>query len=447
MIYRDELLFDRPDDQHAYEQHAFTCEPFHNLVQHNLIADDGVSFRFRRDPAEAKTDFFASEDRWCRPVMVRTGPDGALWVVDMYRYMIEHPQWLPKNGKDELRPWYRSGEDRGRIYRIVRSERSTRKVPQLADLSAHQLVAVLESPNGWQRDTAQRMLVRRKQRAASGPLQELARKSKRPLARLHALWTLDGLGAIQAKTLEAALADSHAGVRRNAVRIVSHVVVDANKLAGLVDDLDAKVRLELASTLGACEDPTASAALADLLIRSASDPYIKANAMSSLRPENVSTVLSAALQSTESSSKSITLKLIDQAIAMGMKKPIGRVIEFVCPPQGKQPDRKHFEALSRVLDSLARQKWTADKLSESARQRITKAIQHARTTAENETAKEDVRASAIHLLGRDATRLDHDFKLMERLLAPQSPAVVQQAVVTRLAQRSEPKVGGVLLAG
>ncbi|MDA1233134.1 MAG: hypothetical protein O2856_20410, partial [Planctomycetota bacterium] len=107
-------------DQILEIQHAFTCEPFSNLIQHNLLIDDGVSFRLERDPAEInKTDFFASEDRWCRPVMARTGPDGALWIVDMYRYMIEHPHWLPKEGQDELRPFFRSGEDQGRIYRVV----------------------------------------------------------------------------------------------------------------------------------------------------------------------------------------------------------------------------------------------------------------------------------------------------------------------------------------
>ncbi len=131
IVYLDELLFG-PESRSCLPgrisaegglgtQHAFTCEPFSNLVQHNLLIDDGVSFRLERDPAEAdaKTDFFASEDRWCRPVMVRTGPDGALWIVDMYRYMIEHPHWLPKEGQDELRPFFRSGDDRGRIYRIV----------------------------------------------------------------------------------------------------------------------------------------------------------------------------------------------------------------------------------------------------------------------------------------------------------------------------------------
>ena len=91
MVYRDELLFPR-----GGERHAFTCEPFHNVVQHNIIFRKGSTFAARRDPAESKVDFIASKDRWFRPVMVRTGPDGALWVVDMYRYMIEHPQWLPK---------------------------------------------------------------------------------------------------------------------------------------------------------------------------------------------------------------------------------------------------------------------------------------------------------------------------------------------------------------
>src|SRR5690606_34371947 len=96
MIYRDELLFGGGD-----QQHSFTCEPFHNLVHHAVLSEDGVSFHAERAPEEQQSEFFTSEDRWCRPVMAKTGPDGALWVVDMYRYMIEHPQWLPKEGQEE----------------------------------------------------------------------------------------------------------------------------------------------------------------------------------------------------------------------------------------------------------------------------------------------------------------------------------------------------------
>ena len=441
-IYRDNLLFDR-----GAEQHAFTCEPFHNLVQHNLIKDDGVSFQFRRDPAEQKTDFFASEDRWCRPVMARTGPDGALWIVDMYRYMIEHPQFLPQHGKDELRPWYRTGNDRGRIYRVVRSDRPARKIPRLADLPPEDLVAVLESPNGWQRDVTQRLIVRRKQQAVSERLQALAKGSEQPLARLHSLWTLDGLGAVSASTLEAALADSHAGVRRNALRIASRVVVDANKLAMLVNDPDAKVRLELASTLGAYDDQAASAALANLALGADGDRYITAAVMGSLSRRNVSAVLAAVVLSGGRESEPVILELIGQAVAMGEKESIAHVVELVCSPKGKRPEAMRFEALATILDGLAKRKWPIETLPSTARDRIVETIQAARLATEEPAASEGARAVSILLLGREDARRHEDLQLMQRLLIPQSPSTLQRAVVSHLARRSESSIAEVLMAG
>ena len=442
MIYRDELLFDR-----GAEQHAFTCEPFHNLVQHNIIADDGVSFRFRRDPAESKTDFFASEDRWCRPVMVRTGPNGALWVVDIYRYMIEHPQWLPNTGKDELRPWYRSGEDRGRIYRIVRSDRPARKVTQLDNLSPQQLVRTLESPNGWQRDTAQRLLVRNGQTAATAMLRKLALESAHPLARLHALCTLDGLGSLERSTLETALADRHAGVRRHAVRLAARGDVDSRKLAQLVDDPDAKVRLELASTLGACDDDTASSALANLALRTTGDPYITAAVMSSLNPRNVAAVLATVVNSADQESQPLVLDLIGQSVAMGDAEAVSRVVELACSTGDTAAKAWQLNALALALDGLAKRDWSTDRLSEAHRTHIATTIQYARVATTNQTASDDLRASSVRLLSREDDRLADDFQLMEQLLVPQSPVVVQHAVVRRLAERAEPIVAKILLSG
>ncbi len=154
MIYNDRLLFGSTG-----QSHAFTCEPFHNLVQHNVLADDGVSFSASRPVGEGKFDFFASEDRWSRPVMVRTGPDGALWVADMYRYMIEHPDWLPPVGKEELLPHYRLGDDKGRIYRIVPENFAERKPWPFTDNKVSTLVAAMNSTNDWQRDKAQQQLL------------------------------------------------------------------------------------------------------------------------------------------------------------------------------------------------------------------------------------------------------------------------------------------------
>ncbi|MCA9181987.1 MAG: hypothetical protein KDA51_11060, partial [Planctomycetales bacterium] len=287
MVYGDDLLFARK----AHEQNAFTCEPFHNLVQHNIIYDDGVSFSFRRDPAESEFDFFASEDRWCRPVMVRTGPDGGLWVVDMYRYMIEHPDWLPPEGKEELRPHFRSGEDRGRIYRIVPKGSEHRTATRLAGMSTTELVAALDSSNVWQRDTAQQLLVRKRDLSACEALGEMVSRCTNPLARMQAMCTLDGLGALTSDVLQTALADSQAGVRRQAVRLATSDLIKVASLVPLAADPDLKVRLQLAATLGAFEGPLAASTLAKLAADSAGEPFIVANVMSSLNANNITEVL------------------------------------------------------------------------------------------------------------------------------------------------------------
>jgi putative membrane-bound dehydrogenase-like protein len=276
MIYRDELLFGR-----GLESHAFTCEPFHNVVQHNIVTDAGVSFTARRAPGEERSEFFSSEDRWCRPVMTRTGPDGALWVVDMYRYMIEHPEWLPKEGRAELLPHYRLGEDRGRIYRVFPSGTAPRKITRLDKLSSAQLVAALNSPNEWQRDRAHMMLVWRNDQTVTPQLEKMAAESANPLARVHALCLAETPTAILR-----ALGDAHSGVRENALRLAerhgSPEIINA--AAKLVNDPDAKVRLQLAFTLGEWNSTVAGEALARLALRDSTDPFMVAAVLSSAVP-------------------------------------------------------------------------------------------------------------------------------------------------------------------
>ncbi len=283
MIYRDELLFGKSA---TGEMHAFTCEPFHNLVQHNLIAHAGVSFTARRAPGEETSEFFASEDRWCRPVMTRTGPDGALWVVDMYRYMIEHPDWLPKEGKAELLPHYRLGEDRGRIYRVFPSGITPEKTMQLNRRSSPELVAALDSSNEWQRDKAHMLLLWRADQTALEPLARMARENANPLARLHALCVLDQLGAGMNETLTGAFEDSHPGIRENALRIAERHAAPSliAAAAKLVDDPDTKVRLQLAFTLGEWKGESAGEALGRLALANHAEPFIVAAVLSSAVP-------------------------------------------------------------------------------------------------------------------------------------------------------------------
>lgn len=433
MVYRDSLLFPLGE-----QQHAFTCEPFHNLVQHNLIEADGPTFTARRDPAEGNVDFFASSDPWCRPVMVRTGPDGGLWVVDMYRFMIEHPDWLPENGKDELRPWYRAGSDRGRIYRIVPQGQSAPRPPVLSAEDPDALVAALASSNGVVRDMAQRMLVRSGRASLREPLELLLAESSNPRARLHALCTLDGLGCLAPATLQAALDDPHAGVRRQAVRLAAATPVDLSPLLARLDDGDAAVRLELAATLGRYPGQEAALGLARLLGDPESRGYVAAAAMTSLTPENVWPVLQAVGEQGDSQAQ-LRATLMSQAIAMGDAATLERVVSLAC---GDQP-----RSLAGVLDELGKRPGAIDSLGEVVRLQVAASIEAARQITADDGVPPNLRADAVRLLARETQRRADDVALLKRLLMPQSPIPLQHAILEHLASRSEPDVADILLAG
>ncbi|MFC5456662.1 neutral/alkaline non-lysosomal ceramidase N-terminal domain-containing protein [Prosthecobacter fluviatilis] len=270
-VYRDRVLFD------DNKTHAFTCEPFHNVVQHHILEDDGVTFKALRDPAESKLDFLASEDRWCRPVMVRTGPDGALWVADMYRYMIEHPQWLPQNGKDELLPHYREGDDKGRIWKVVRiSAPSTRT-------DAGQGLA---SANGWQRDKAQMQMAWENRKAEANDLLQ----SKQPQTRAQAAWSSLSQGRLTTSACLQLLEDESPHVREQALQMAEQLKWKGDSsalqqaLAKLLHDKDEKVQLQLACTLGELRGDWAADLLAELLRTAPPASPLQGAALSSVLP-------------------------------------------------------------------------------------------------------------------------------------------------------------------
>ena len=435
MIYRDELLFAR-----NAESHAFTCEPFHNLVQHNVLTDDGVSFTAHRAPGEATRDFFASEDRWCRPVMTRTGPDGALWVADMYRYMIEHPQWLPQNGKDELQPHFRLGDDRGRIYRVVPANAPARQLPTLDRLEAAGLVAALDSPNGWQRDKAQQLLLWRNDRAAIPHLEALAVNSGNPRARLHALCALDGLGALSAELVERALADAHPGVRENALRLAEprgtpSVVAAA---ARLVSDGDAKVRLQLAYALGQWSDPRAGAALGQLAVANHSDHFLTAAVMSSALP-HARAMVEAVAKAGGSALPALLEPLLNLALGLNDRVALARLVQPVLTSAGRfSPEQ--VGAFSRLLDALAQRKLSLAELRGTGSDELSQLLANgdallaqARESATQASLPAADRIAAASLLSRDPVRRVEASNLLAGWLTPQSPADAQPPAIRALA--------------
>src|SRR5262249_29459053 len=127
-IYRDDLL------GKEFTGNAFVCEPVNLIVHRMVLSPRGSTFVGKRGRGEEESEFLASTDNWFRPVQVRTGPDGGLWVVDMYRFVIEHPRWIPPEDLAKLD--VRAGSNLGRIYRVRPKERAVRPISRLPNLSS-----------------------------------------------------------------------------------------------------------------------------------------------------------------------------------------------------------------------------------------------------------------------------------------------------------------------
>lgn len=448
-IYRDELLFTRD-----HLEHSFTCEPFHNLVHHAVLVPDGVSFVARRDEAETSSEFLASPDRWCRPVMARTGPDGALWVVDMYRYMIEHPQWLPEKGQNELRPFYRAGSERGRIYRVVpEGSPGLRAISKVDHLQTEPLVRQLESPNGPLRDMTQRLLVQRHDKKAIPLLRDMVVNGQSPLARLQALCTLDGLEALNVESLRHALGDPHAAVRRHGLRLSesrlasSELVVDSLALLG---DPDAGVRLQLANTLGEWKGSgiAAATALAQLAAAHAEDPYMVAAVMSSIHSENVGSVVKTLLTPERGGqlSRDLVESLSRLAVILGNRELVQVVLLRASTPHENRLDLWQFLSLAAALKTMDNRGPAIQSFDNPVRKSIAGAIARSRQLVRTPDTPAALRSASIRCLLREPDRLYEDYNGLGELLSHQTPPNIQADVIDHLAEQTDVAAADILLA-
>jgi putative membrane-bound dehydrogenase-like protein len=255
---------------------SFTCDPTGNLVHREVLEPNGASFKAH--PAYEKREFLATRDSWCRPVAIESGPDGALYVVDMYRAVIEHPQFMPIELKN--RPDLRYGDDRGRIYRIVPTDwNKPWSRPQLAKASTAELVKQLESRNAWWRETAARLLYERQDQAAVADLTAVASSAKQAYSRVHALWLLAGLERLSDTELLAALADSEPRVREHGVRLAEDRLGENDDLRdaviALAGDADPRLRFQVALSLGNVKGVNLAQPLASIALEGASDPWTR----------------------------------------------------------------------------------------------------------------------------------------------------------------------------
>ncbi len=236
---------------------VFVADPSANVVHRAVVDTAGAVAEAGR--GRPGVEFLASTDPLFRPVNLRVGPDGALYVLDMHRGVIEHPEWIPDPMEAELDLY--EGDDLGRIYRVVPAGGLPAWHADFRGFDRSrpgELLDALPSPNRWRRLTAQRLLVEEFATAPPAPivqgLRQGLRDAARPLLRLHALWTLTGIGALDRESLAAVLADPEPELRRNALLALEEAL-QGDEVAGLrmalapqvlalIDDPDPGVRLQ-----------------------------------------------------------------------------------------------------------------------------------------------------------------------------------------------------------
>ncbi|MBA3315163.1 MAG: c-type cytochrome [Planctomycetaceae bacterium] len=217
---------------------AFTCEPTGSLVHREVL--EPVGGTFRGTPGETNVEFLASRDPWFRPVNLTIGPDGALYVVDMYRAVIEHPEWMP----EELRTRrdLRWGDDRGRIYRVAAKDKPPGKMPTLDANDSQSLAAAFDHPNGWMRDTAARLLD-----DDDALLEKAARNGATPEGRVRAMQLTNERDPTRINLIDDSDPRAVAAWLRN---VAPYSQIHPKVLARLAKSPDARVRFETALAIG-----------------------------------------------------------------------------------------------------------------------------------------------------------------------------------------------------
>ena len=427
-----------------FVDNSFSGDAGGQLVHRKKLSPDGVGLIGRRPDDERDFEFAASSDTWVRVVNFANAPDGTLHICDMYREIIEHPWSIPEEIKQHLD--LNSGNDRGRIYRIVPADPAwqRRPLPALGRATTAALVATLAHPNGWHRDTASRLLYERQDKSAAPALAALVRESPSPFARHHALGALDGLGALDDASVLAALGDKEARVRERALVLAEPRLARAAagspliaRLNALADDADARVRFQLALVAGGV--PALAPALVRLATRDAADTWIGA-ALLSATPDLIASAIFPAATADVARAKTnaaFVAKLIEIRTAAKPPEGYASLIDFVARPGTSA-------AWLRALGDGLRRAGTTVEAADTAK-KLAAVFTRAAATAADRAAAPAARLEPIELLGVAALAQARD-ALVAAFSAGQ-PEAVQAGAIRALATHASADVTAALVRG
>jgi putative membrane-bound dehydrogenase-like protein len=405
-IYRADQFPDEYDGDH------FSVDNAQNLVHRCRLLPDGALWRAVRPDDQQQTEFLTSTEEWFRPVNLEVGPDGALYIVDMYRAIIEDYSAIPRYLQQLYIESLIAGGERGRIWRVFYGHAPARVPVDLDTADAAKLVKQLEHPGAWWRETAQRLLVERGERSVAAELETLARHGSSSQSRLHALYTLDGLGQLSKAVVEAALSDPHFAVRTHALCLAERWLEPQDGLGqrifSLVGDPEPRVRLQLALTLGESRTEAATEALYRLAVEQGEDRWMQAGILSS-SSESAADLIARILGDEGSAGQS-------RALLPGLSAVVGA--------------RYQPEELAAVLQTAS-----ADNVSAASQQRVLQGLLAGlpQTASREFRSPAGTEALAVLLSTSDADVKNAAFQLAKRLRfhgTAEMEAVLREAVHT-----------------
>ena len=454
----------------------FYCEPSLNIVHRCVVSRDGAGYKGRRADDEQQSEFLASTDQWFRPMNLRVGPEGALYIVDMYREIIEDYSAIPRFLQQQY--GLNKGGDFGRIWRLVPDDFETLPLSDCWQMSDKELANAVADKRMWRRKTAQRLLVERQSQTVRSELSALIRDPTNATGAIHAIYTLDGLGQLGVDDVINGLQHEHYAVRVHALRMSDRWLNTEHSLqatlAAMIPDDDPSVRLQFALTVGYLLDARRTGLLlklarmegskkwmraailsssrngADkLLIELLREPKSLGNAQSLLRPlcatvagdrnaASVSHVLSEITGFEETIQIECLSGLLDGLSVAGPE--LGKPPEFWYP-EGFAAVVPLMKSNAPAVKDLALQ--LASKLPRVEASIVDEIYEVAAAQTLDETLGLDIRERAIRTLA--SAPFEIALPVSEKVLNIRQPAVLQTRMVEALAASTDAGVGSALL--
>lgn len=444
----------------AHRGNMFICESAQNLVQRQILYPEGVSFK-SKIPYEGR-EFLSSTDEWFRPVSLQHGPEGGLYLADMHRKVIDHPTYIPEEARPGL-DW-ESGKTDGRIYRIVRKDFVQKKYEAATGLSSASKTAVLTkflaSGEEWERNTAHRLLLERKDKAAVPMLKKIATESVFPESRARAVWLLNSFESLDLSTLKKVLADKEAAVREQAVLLAGNMFQKYPELTALIvvasNDVAIRVRYNSTLVLGSMEGPQVVQALAKSASRDGADKWFRAAVLSGI--ENRMPEFLAAFRDQKSAeplafasvmkdlgrlfgnaaTAEASLGLLKEVLASNTD-PEWRIATTLGLAEGISARAKEFGTSPKgLLYAILGKKAS---LSDIAA--LDNFVNNALDIAGNQTESLRLRVSATALLGY--TDFGRSHAVLERMMVPNTPPELLLEAISALARLDDPRGASILL--